>query len=115
MTSGVTLEDPASTYVDVEVRIGADSTIRPNTYLEGATRIGKGATVGPETRLVDSAVGDGSEVQFSVVRGATIGAGVEVGPYASVRPGTVLEDGSKAGTFVEIGRASCRERVSVVV
>jgi bifunctional UDP-N-acetylglucosamine pyrophosphorylase/glucosamine-1-phosphate N-acetyltransferase len=102
MTSGVTLEDPASTYVDVEVRIGADSTIRPNTYLEGATRIGKGATVGPETRLVDSAVGDGSEVQFSVVRGATIGAGVEVGPYASVRPGTVLEDGSKAGTFVEI-------------
>ena len=102
MASGVTLEDPGSTYVDVEVRIGADSTIRPNTYLEGATRIGKDATIGPSTRLVDSGVGDGSEVQFSVVRGATIGAGVEVGPYASVRPGTVLEDGSKAGTFVEI-------------
>ena len=102
MASGVTLEDPASTYIDVEVRIGADSTIRPNTYLEGATRIGKGATIGPETRLVDSSIGDGSEVQFSVVRNAKIGVGVEVGPYASVRPGTVLEDGSKAGTFVEI-------------
>src|SRR6185503_18008316 len=84
MASGVTLQDPASTYIDVEVRIGAD------------------ATIGPETRLVDTAVGDRSEVQFSVVRGATIKAGVDVGPYASVRPGTVLEDGSKAGTFVEI-------------
>jgi len=102
MASGVTLQDPASTYIDVEVRIGADSTIRPNTYLEGVTRVGKDATIGPETRLVDTAVGDRSEVQFSVVRGATIKAGVDVGPYASVRPGTVLEDGSKAGTFVEI-------------
>jgi bifunctional UDP-N-acetylglucosamine pyrophosphorylase / glucosamine-1-phosphate N-acetyltransferase len=102
LAAGVTLEDPGSTYIDVEVRIGADSTIRPNTYLEGVARIGKGATIGPSTRLVDSAVGDGSEVQFSVVRGATIKAGVDVGPYASVRPGTVLEDGSKAGTFVEI-------------
>src|SRR5204863_4674402 len=63
---------------------------------------GKAATIGPFTRLVDSAVGGGSEVQFSVVRGATIGAGVDVGPYASIRPGTVLEDGSKAGSFVEI-------------
>jgi bifunctional UDP-N-acetylglucosamine pyrophosphorylase/glucosamine-1-phosphate N-acetyltransferase len=102
MAAGVTLEDPTSTYIDVEVRIGQDATIRPNTYLEGATRIGKGATIGPSARLVDSVVGDGSEVQFSVVRGATIKAGVDVGPYASVRPGTVLEDGSKAGTFVEI-------------
>ncbi|MFL5738312.1 MAG: bifunctional UDP-N-acetylglucosamine diphosphorylase/glucosamine-1-phosphate N-acetyltransferase GlmU [Actinomycetota bacterium] len=102
MAAGVTLEDPLSTYIDAEVRIGVDSTIRPNTHLEGATRIGKGATIGPSSRLVDSSVGDGSEVQFSVVRGATIRAGVDVGPYASVRPGTVLEDGCKAGSFVEI-------------
>src|SRR4051812_5824409 len=102
MASGVTLEDPASTYIDVDVRIGADTVIRPNTYLEGASRIGKGVTIGPSTRVVEGVVGDGSEVQFSVVRRATIGAGVEVGPYASIRPGTVLEDGSKAGTFVEI-------------
>ena len=102
MASGVTLEDPASTYIDVEVRIGPDTVVRPNTYLEGSTRIGKSATIGPSSRLVDSSVGDGSEVQFSVVRGATIEARVDVGPYASVRPGTVLEDGSKAGTFVEI-------------
>ena len=102
MDAGVTLVDPDRTYIDVEVRIGVDAVIHPLTFLEGATRIGRGATIGPSTRLVDSSVGDGSDIQFSVVRGARIGAGVSVGPYASVRPGTVLEDGSKAGTFVEI-------------
>jgi bifunctional UDP-N-acetylglucosamine pyrophosphorylase/glucosamine-1-phosphate N-acetyltransferase len=102
MDAGVTLMDPDRTYVDVDVRIGADSVIHPLTFLEGSTRIGKETVIGPSTRIVDSSVGDGSEVQFSVVRGARVGRGVSVGPYASVRPGTVLDDGSKAGTFVEI-------------
>ena len=58
--------------------------------------------IGPGTRIVDSTLGDGSEVAFSVVRGAKIGPRVAVGPYASIRPGTVLQEGAKAGTFVEL-------------
>ncbi len=102
MANAVTFVDPDTAYVDVDVRIGADATIQPLTFLQGATRIGAGATIGPATRVVDSTVGDGVEVTFSVVRGARVQAGATVGPYASIRAGTIMEAGSKAGTFVEI-------------
>jgi bifunctional UDP-N-acetylglucosamine pyrophosphorylase/glucosamine-1-phosphate N-acetyltransferase len=102
MTEGVTFVDPDTAYVDVEVKIGRDAVIQPFTVLEGQTRIGAACVIGPGTRIVDSTVGDGAEVSFSVVRGARIGARVAVGPYASIRPGTVLEEGAKAGTFVEL-------------
>ena len=102
MEAGVTFVDPRQTYVDVDVRIDADTLLHPLTFLEGETRIGAACTIGPATRLVDSRVGDGSTVQFAVARDARIGKDVQVGPYVSLRPGTVLEDGSKAGTFVEI-------------
>jgi bifunctional UDP-N-acetylglucosamine pyrophosphorylase/glucosamine-1-phosphate N-acetyltransferase len=72
------------------------------TFLEGSTRIGTAASIGPVTRIVDSRVGNEADVSFSVVRESNIGRGATVGPYASVRPGTVLEDGAKAGSFVEI-------------
>ncbi len=102
MASGVTLVDPERTYVDAGVRVGPDTTLLPGTLLEGETRIGAGCTIGPETRIVDSRVSDGAEIQFSVVRGARIGEEATVGPYASIRPGTVLGRRAKAGTFVEI-------------
>jgi bifunctional UDP-N-acetylglucosamine pyrophosphorylase/glucosamine-1-phosphate N-acetyltransferase len=102
MESGVTLIDPDRTYIDVDVRIGPETEVLPLTLLEGETRIGSGCTLGPSTRIVDSSIGDGSSVQFAVVRGSRIGKGVSVGPYVSLRPGTVIEDGGKAGTFVEI-------------
>jgi bifunctional UDP-N-acetylglucosamine pyrophosphorylase/glucosamine-1-phosphate N-acetyltransferase len=102
MAKGVTFVDPATAYVDAGVRIGPDTVIQPLTFLTGTTRIGAGAQIGPATRIVDSTVGDGAEVQFSVVRGSRIDARASVGPYASLRPGTVLEEGSKAGTFVEV-------------
>ena len=69
----------------------------------GATRgSAAGCTIGPSTRIVDSRIGDGAEVTFSVVRGARLGPGAMVGPYASLRPGTVIDEGGKAGTFVEM-------------
>jgi bifunctional UDP-N-acetylglucosamine pyrophosphorylase/glucosamine-1-phosphate N-acetyltransferase len=102
MAAGVRFVDPATTYVDVNVRIASDALIQPMTFLQGSTRIGAGAVIGPGTRIVDSTVGEDAEIAFSVVRGARIGPGASVGPYASIRPGTVLEAGSKAGTFVEI-------------
>jgi bifunctional UDP-N-acetylglucosamine pyrophosphorylase/glucosamine-1-phosphate N-acetyltransferase len=102
MAAGVSLVDPATAYIDVDVRIGRDSVIRPLTFLQGSARIGEGCSVGPVTCVVDSAIGDGAEVTFSVVRESRIGRRVSVGPYASVRPGTVLMDDAKAGSFVEI-------------
>jgi bifunctional UDP-N-acetylglucosamine pyrophosphorylase/glucosamine-1-phosphate N-acetyltransferase len=113
MEAGVTFVDPATAYVDEGVRIGPDTVVLPLTVLEGATRIGARCRVGPSTRIVDSVVGDDCEVTFSVVRGSRIGKGATVGPYASLRPGTVLEEGARAGTFVEIkaSRVGRRSRV----
>ena len=102
MDGGVTLVDPAQTFVDLGVKVGQDTVLYPQTYLEGETKIGRDASIGPATRVVDSTVGDGATVTFSVVRGSRIGPGATVGPYASLRPGTVLDEGAKAGTFVEM-------------
>ncbi|MGH2731708.1 MAG: bifunctional UDP-N-acetylglucosamine diphosphorylase/glucosamine-1-phosphate N-acetyltransferase GlmU [Actinomycetota bacterium] len=102
MAAGVTIEDPPATYIDVGVEVGQDTVIRPLTFLEGETSIGEGCLIGPCTRIVSSMVGDGAEVTFSVVRSCTIGPRTQVGPYASLRPGTRLEARSKVGTFVEM-------------
>lgn len=102
MTNGVTFVDPEQTYVDVGVRIGRDTLVLPLTFLEGDTKIGQDCTLGPASRIVDSMIGDGTEVTFSVVRGSRIGREVAVGPYASVRPGTEIADRAKVGSFVEI-------------
>jgi bifunctional UDP-N-acetylglucosamine pyrophosphorylase/glucosamine-1-phosphate N-acetyltransferase len=102
MDAGVSLIDPAATYIDVEVKIGRDSVIHPNTFLASGTRIGSGCTIGPSTSIARSRVGDGSVVWFSVLEDATVGKGCEVGPFARLRPGAVLEDGAQIGNFVEV-------------
>jgi bifunctional UDP-N-acetylglucosamine pyrophosphorylase/glucosamine-1-phosphate N-acetyltransferase len=109
MANGVTIVDPDTTYIDADVRIGRDSVIHPMTFLSGVSRIGPGSEIGPSTRLVDTSVGAGGVVQFSVVRGARIGAGAQVGPYAHIRPGTTLGPGAKAGAFVEIKSSEVAE------
>lgn len=109
MDRGVLLVDPEQTYIDVGIAIGPDTTILPLTFLEGATRIGKGCRIGPGARVADTVVGDGSEVQFSVVLGARLGRDVRVGPYARLRPGAVLADRAFAGGFVEVKNATIGE------
>ncbi|MPZ68774.1 MAG: UDP-N-acetylglucosamine diphosphorylase/glucosamine-1-phosphate N-acetyltransferase [Actinobacteria bacterium] len=111
MAGGVTIVDPQTTYIDPTVVIESDSIILPMTFLEGSTVIRSGAEVGPQTRIIDSEIGPGATVTFSVVRHSTVGPAASVGPYASLRPGTVLEEGVHIGTFVEtkkttIGRGS---------
>ncbi len=101
MGSGVEIIDPERTYVDESVVVAPGAVIYPGTHLEGDTTVGAGARVGPEVFAVDSEIAEGATVWYSVLRGASVGEGCEVGPYASLRPGTVLESGSKAGTFVE--------------
>jgi bifunctional UDP-N-acetylglucosamine pyrophosphorylase/glucosamine-1-phosphate N-acetyltransferase len=102
LAGGVTIVDPSTTSIDVEVRIGPDTVVEPFTFLRGSTRIGSGCVIGPGSEVVDSVVGDGAAVRFSVVRGSRLGPGVDVGPYTHLRPGTVLRKGAKAGAFVEI-------------
>ncbi len=102
LANGVTLVDPDSTFIDVEVRIGRDTEIQPNTYLLGHTQIGRDARIGPSTEIQDSTIGDRSSVRFSVVEDARIGRDVEVGPFARLRTGAILEDGSAVGNFVEV-------------
>jgi bifunctional UDP-N-acetylglucosamine pyrophosphorylase/glucosamine-1-phosphate N-acetyltransferase len=102
MEHGVTLVNPNATYIDAGVRIGGDTVIHPNTSLAGETRIGHGCVIGPSARVVDSRIDDGAEVRESVVTGSRVGKGASVGPYAHIRPGTVLGPRTKAGSFVEI-------------
>ncbi len=109
MDAGVTVVDPDTTYVDAGVMCGADTILRPNTHLEGKTSIGAGCDIGPSVRLVDTTVGDGATVTFAVARGSKIGPDASVGPFASLRPGTVLAKGAKAGTFAEMKNARIGE------
>ncbi len=102
MQAGVTLRDPGSTTVDADVVVGVDTTIEPGCSLRGSTRVGEGCTVGPLTTLVDTTLGDAVAVVHSYATGATAEDGVSVGPFAYLRPGTVLRAGSKVGTFVEV-------------
>ncbi|GIG66009.1 bifunctional UDP-N-acetylglucosamine diphosphorylase/glucosamine-1-phosphate N-acetyltransferase GlmU [Phytomonospora endophytica] len=102
MRTGVTMDDPATTWVDVTATVGVDATIRPNVQVKGATRIGEGAEIGPDSTLVDTVVGAGASVVRAHTLGATVGAKATVGPFAYLRPDAELADGAKVGTFVEV-------------
>jgi bifunctional UDP-N-acetylglucosamine pyrophosphorylase / glucosamine-1-phosphate N-acetyltransferase len=102
MLAGVTIVDPASTWVDAGVEIGQDARIEPATSLLGATKVAAGAHVGPHTTALDTEIGAEAIVLRSHVEGSRIGDGANVGPFAYLRPGTVMEAGSKAGASVEI-------------
>jgi bifunctional UDP-N-acetylglucosamine pyrophosphorylase/glucosamine-1-phosphate N-acetyltransferase len=113
MLAGVTVVDPASTWVDAGVEIAADARIEPGTTLRGETAIGEGAVVGPLSTLIDCSVGAGSQVLHSYLVECDVRAGCSVGPFAYLRPGTLLEDGAKAGTFVEIKNSQVGEGTKV--
>jgi bifunctional UDP-N-acetylglucosamine pyrophosphorylase / glucosamine-1-phosphate N-acetyltransferase len=102
MAAGVTIVAPASTSIDAGVTVGADTTIEPGCCLRGDTHVGEGCTVGPQTTLIDTTLDDGAKVLHSYATGARAEAGVSVGPFAYLRPGTVLREGAKVGTFVEV-------------
>jgi bifunctional UDP-N-acetylglucosamine pyrophosphorylase / glucosamine-1-phosphate N-acetyltransferase len=96
---GVTMLDPARTYIDATVKLASDVTLFPGTLLQGATVIGKGAEIGPNTRLVDCTVGARSIVEETVGRHADVGAGAVVGPYAVLEPGAHVAPGTRTGSF----------------
>ncbi|MER5909292.1 bifunctional UDP-N-acetylglucosamine diphosphorylase/glucosamine-1-phosphate N-acetyltransferase GlmU [Streptomyces sp. NPDC001982] len=113
MLAGVTIVDPATTWVDVTVSFEQDAVVYPGTQLCGSTHVGEGAEVGPNSRLTDSHVGAGARVDNTVSDGARIGERASVGPYAYLRPGTRLGVKSKIGTYVETKNASIGEGTKV--
>ena len=105
MRAGVTVVDPATTWIDADVTLGRDVTIHPQTQLHGASTIGDDVVLGPDTTLTDVEIGDGASVIRTHGSLAVIGAGATVGPFAYLRPGTNLGAGGKIGTFVETKNA----------
>jgi bifunctional UDP-N-acetylglucosamine pyrophosphorylase / glucosamine-1-phosphate N-acetyltransferase len=113
MLAGVTVVDPASTWVEVDVAIAADARIEPGTSLCGSTEVGTGATVGPLSTLIDSRVGEGATILHSYLVECAVGDGATVGPFAHLRPGAELASGAKAGTFVEVKNSRIGEGAKV--
>ena len=99
--SGVTIIDPATTWIDVDVTIGPDTVVHPGTQLLGRTEIGGHCVVGPDTTLTDVTVGDSASVVRSHGTSSAIGGGATVGPFTYLRPGTTLGADGKLGAFVE--------------
>jgi bifunctional UDP-N-acetylglucosamine pyrophosphorylase / glucosamine-1-phosphate N-acetyltransferase len=102
MLAGVTIIDPAATYIEADVTIGRDTVIEPQCFLRGATTIGESSRIGPLTTLIDATVGNGATVLQSYVVRGQIDDQALVGPFAYLRPGAHLHERAKAGTFVEI-------------
>jgi bifunctional UDP-N-acetylglucosamine pyrophosphorylase/glucosamine-1-phosphate N-acetyltransferase len=106
MRAGVTIIDPASTWIDVTVTIGQDAEIGPQAQLQGATAIGEGAKVGPGCLLEDTTVGDDAVVLHAVCRQAEIGPRATVGPFAYLRPGACIAEDAHIGTYVELKKST---------
>jgi bifunctional UDP-N-acetylglucosamine pyrophosphorylase/glucosamine-1-phosphate N-acetyltransferase len=102
MQAGVTMLDPASTWIDIDAELVEDVTLLPQTILRGPTKIETGAQIGPGTTLISAEVGANAIVRHTWAELVVIGAGATVGPYTYLRPGTVIGDGGKAGAFVEM-------------
>ncbi|MFE1439425.1 bifunctional UDP-N-acetylglucosamine diphosphorylase/glucosamine-1-phosphate N-acetyltransferase GlmU [Streptomyces sp. NPDC058739] len=113
MLAGVTVVDPATTWVDVTVTFEQDAVVHPGTQLQGATHLAEGAEVGPNCRLKDTRVGAGARVDNTVSTSAVVGPGASVGPFAYLRPGTRLGAKGKIGTFVETKNSSIGEGTKI--
>ena len=110
MAAGVVVEDPASTFVGLDVSVEAGVVIRPGTLLEGRTSVAADATIGPFARLVDSEVGRGATIlDHCLLRGCVVGAGASIGPFAHLRPETLVGARARVGNFVELKKTRLGE------
>jgi bifunctional UDP-N-acetylglucosamine pyrophosphorylase/glucosamine-1-phosphate N-acetyltransferase len=102
MEAGVTLIDPATTFIDSSVQIGADTVVWPNTYLRGGTVIGADCVIGPDTIIEDSQIGNGCRILASYIEQSTLEDEVKMGPFCHLRPKAYLAKGVKMGNFGEV-------------
>lgn len=120
MMGGVTIIDPERTYIDHGVKIGADTIVYPGAHLKGATVIGEGVVIEEGARIVDSKIGPSTAIKsYSIVEESVVGSSVQIGPFARLRPGNVIEDKARIGNFVEvkksrIGRGSKANHLSYI-
>ena len=105
LLAGVSLIDPATTYIDCNVTIGGDTVVEPNTHLKGQTAVGKECRLGPNSTLRDAMIGDRCRIEASTVEEATLEEDVDVGPYSHLRPGSYLCAGVHIGNFAEVKNA----------
>ncbi|HBU11382.1 MAG TPA: bifunctional UDP-N-acetylglucosamine diphosphorylase/glucosamine-1-phosphate N-acetyltransferase GlmU [Clostridiales bacterium] len=113
MQNGVTLADPNAVYIGPDVTIGRDTVVHPGVTLEGNCVIGEDVTLYPGSRIVSSEIGNGASVQNSVLLCAKVGNNTTVGPYAYLRPGTVLGDHCRVGDFVEVKNSNIGDGTKV--
>jgi bifunctional UDP-N-acetylglucosamine pyrophosphorylase/glucosamine-1-phosphate N-acetyltransferase len=103
MAGGVTLVDPATTWIGPDVEIGQDTVIQPNVYLEGRTRIGRNCEIQAGVRIIDSTLADKVLVQnYTIIRNSTVASGAILGPFTHIRPDSVIDTGAHVGNFVEL-------------
>jgi bifunctional UDP-N-acetylglucosamine pyrophosphorylase/glucosamine-1-phosphate N-acetyltransferase len=114
MLAGVTIVDPATTYLEPGVTIGSDTVVHPGTSIGGATRIGRGCRIGPACRIADAKIGDGVQITESIVLDSTLGDGCKVGPYAHLRGGAMLGANVTIGDYVEVKNATLAEGVKAM-
>ncbi len=110
---GVTIVDPASTYIGVDVEIGSDTVIQPNTHLRGETKIGAGCEIGPNSIITDCQIGDRCIILSSVLEKATLEDDVDMGPFARLRKGAYLSKGVHMGNFGEVKDSVLHEGVKM--
>ncbi|WP_265445357.1 bifunctional UDP-N-acetylglucosamine diphosphorylase/glucosamine-1-phosphate N-acetyltransferase GlmU [Acetivibrio straminisolvens] len=113
MENGVTIIDPASTYIDEDVEIGIDTVIYPSTIIEGKTKIGEDCIIGPGSRIVGAQISDGVEVKNSVVLESSIDDDTKVGPFAYIRPGSRIGKKVKIGDFVEVKKSVIGDKTKI--
>lgn len=113
MDNGVTLIDPNTTYISSEAEIGQDTVIYPNNVIEGNTVIGKDCLLYPNSRIFNSVIEDGVTIQASVVLESKIGEGTTVGPYAYIRPESIIGKKARIGDFVEIKKSTIGDKTKV--
>lgn len=107
MAAGVTIIDPATTYIDADVRVGADTVIHPGVVIEGQTSIGAACEIQGQVRIVDSEIADRVTINnFCLIVGARVADGVSIGPFAHLRPETTVGQGAKIGNFVELKKTT---------
>ena len=105
MLSGVTITDPATTFISADSRFEADTVVEPNTHLQGVCEVATGSVIGPNSILTDAQIGPDCRIIASVIENSSLAAGVTVGPFSHVRPGSHLEAGVHLGNFAEVSRS----------
>ncbi len=102
MQAGVTMRDPSTVYLDASVSLTEDVTLEPNVILRGRTSVGRGSTIGAGSQIIDSTVGEGCLVWASVIEKSIIEDRATVGPFAHLRPGSIVGQGAEVGNFAEL-------------